>query len=59
MCKFTDILKREIKRVQPYLNVQHHQMGLSQNRDKPLTYCWNDENIFYFIQKRGPYEVKS
>lgn len=39
MCKFTDILKREIKRVQPYLNVQHNQMGLSQNRDKPLTYC--------------------
>ncbi len=39
MFKCTDILKREIKRVQLYLNVQHHQMGLSQNRDKPLTYC--------------------
>ena len=33
-------------------------MELSQNREKPLLNCLNDENIFDLIQRRGLYELE-
>ncbi|CCK88563.1 hypothetical protein BN165_1730005 [Clostridioides difficile E1] len=34
-------------------------MELSQNREKPLFNCLNDENIFDLIQRRVPHELES
>ncbi|PCD16969.1 hypothetical protein V440_03395 [Clostridioides difficile] len=33
-------------------------MELSQNREKPLLNCLNDENIFDLIQRRVLYELE-